>query len=77
MQQQDLITKDPNIVDRAKAELRNRIDNASSNQLREDYINAAITDSGIEGQENVKTKQQESITKSQTTRQTYLEGLGG
>lgn len=73
----DLIQKDPNIVARAIQEIVTRQQQASSNELRESYINAAIRASGEEGQDAINTKQQESITKSQTTRQTYLDTLGG
>ena len=40
-------------------------------------INSAINGSGEDGQENLKTKVEESITNSKENRKKYLDSLGG
>ncbi len=70
-----LIQNNPNIIDKAKNELINRY--SQNSNVRNDAINSAISSSGEDGQENVKTKVQESITNSKEDRQKYLQSLGG
>ena len=72
----EMISKNPDIVDRAKSELAERQQHGA-NDYRANIINPAIQNSSTDGQENLTTKMQESATKSQETRQTYLEGLAG
>ena len=65
-----LIENDPNIVKTALNELRSRY----NRDIRENYINSTIS-SQQDGSENEKTKMQESITNSQTSREQYLQSL--
>ncbi len=71
-----LIQTNPNYVMDARTALKARYSGNSVN-LRNENINAQFNAAGEEGQENVKAQMQESITKAQTSRQTYLDGLGG
>ena len=68
----NLIENDKNIVDKALQELRNRY----NRDLRENFINDAIK-SQEDAAGNEQTKMQESITNSQTSREEYLQSLGG
>ena len=70
-----LIQNDPNIVATAKNELIARYNNNSS--TRNDVLNSAISNSGEDGEENVKTKVEETITNSKENRKQYLDSLGG
>lgn len=70
-----LIQDDPNIVTTAKNELISRYNNNSG--TRNDVLNNAINNSGADGEENVKTKTEESITATKENRKTYLDSLGG
>lgn len=70
-----LIQNDPNIVATAKNELIARYNENST--TRNDVLNSAISNSGEEGEENVKTKVDESITNSKENRKQYLDSLGG
>ena len=69
------IRNNPNIVQTAKDELVSRYSQNAS--VRNDYINPAISASGTEGEENVKTKVQESVTATKTERKEYLDSLSG
>lgn len=69
-----LILNNPNIVEKAKEELSNRYNGNASN--RNDVLNPSLSGSGEEGEENLKTKVEESITNSKENRQKYLESLG-
>ena len=69
-----LIQNNPNIVSAAKSELIARYNSNSS--TRNDSLNSAISNSGTEGEENLNTKVEESITNSKETRKEYLESLG-
>lgn len=71
-----LIESDPNIVQTAKNALISRY-NQNKETVRDNAINPAISNSGQEGEENVKTKVEESITNSKEKRKEYLESLGG
>ncbi len=70
----DAIRNNPNIVQKAKEGLISRYSQNAS--TRNDYINSAISASGAEGEENVKTKVQESVTSTKTERKEYLDSLG-
>ena len=70
-----LIESNPNIVETYKNALIQRY---NENQQRErNNINSAISSSGDEGESNLKTKVEESITNSKENRKSYLESLGG
>lgn len=71
-----LIQDNPNIVSSAMAELNARYSDANKS-LRNNDINSAVQNSGTEGQTNIKTKMDESITNSKSTRKEYLDSLGG
>lgn len=70
-----LINSNPNIVQTAKNELVARY-NSNADSVRNNSINQAISNSGTEGEDNLKTKVDESITDSKERRQEYLESLG-
>lgn len=67
-----LVESDSNIVDRALNALRARYNRT----MRESYINSTLN-AQEDAAENEKTKMQESITKSKSSREEYLESLGG
>lgn len=69
-----LIQNNPNIVQESKNILINRYSNNSD--TRNNALNSAIN-TGEEGEENLKTKVEESITNSKENRQKYLQSLGG
>ena len=71
-----LIESDPNIVQIAKNTLISRY-NQSKEIVRDNAINPLINSNGQDGEENLKTKVQESITNSKEKRKEYLESLGG
>ena len=70
-----LINSDPNIIQKAKNALVQRY-MANQESVRTP-INSAINGSGEDGQENLKTKVEESITNSKENRKKYLDSLGG
>mgnify|MGYP000637629427 CR=1 FL=1 len=70
-----LINSDPNIIQKAKNALVQRY-MANQESVRTP-INSAINGSGEDGQENLKTKVEESITNSKENRTKYLDSLGG
>lgn len=70
----ELIRNNPNIVEKSKVTLINRYNSNAS--TRNDALNPAIS-AGEEGEENLKTKVQESVTNSKENRQKYLQSLGG
>ncbi len=70
----DLVKNDPNVVAKAREELVKR-SNHNASGLRENYINGAIINAGEEAGDRVKEKMEESITKSQESRKSYLEGI--
>lgn len=72
----EMINSNPNIVASAMQELRARYSDANRN-LRNNSINPAVDSSGTEGQDNAKTKMQESITSTKDTRKQYLDGASG
>ncbi len=69
-----LIQNNPNIVQESKNILINRYN--SNADTRNNALNSAIN-TGEEGEENLKTKVEESITNSKENRQKYLQSLGG
>lgn len=72
-----LLESDPNILERAKNEIRQRYSNGNASSLRNDYINSTISSQGEQAQTNLETNMQDSITNSKNARQDYLESLGG
>ncbi len=66
----ELIQSDPNIVDRAKAELSSRY-----NAGQRDIINAAIENNLDTGDESVRAGVEQDITTTRENRQDYLDGL--
>ena len=71
-----LIESDPNIIQTAKNTLISRY-NQSKELVRDNTINPLINSNGQDGEENLKTKVQESITNTKEKRKEYLESLGG
>ena len=67
------VEANPNIVTEAKNALYSRY----NVQIRNDYINSVINSAGDQGQTNVETKVEESITNSKSTRKEYLDSLSG
>ena len=70
-----LIESNPNIVETYKNALIQRYNNTQ--QRVRDNINSSINSSGEDGEENLKTKVEESITNSKENRKSYLDSLGG
>lgn len=70
----NLINSNPNIVQTAKNELIARY-NANAATVRNGAINPAIN-GNPEGEENLKTKVEESVTNSREGRKQYLQSLG-
>lgn len=73
----ELISNNPNIVEEIKQEINARYNNNGSIGIRNDYINSVINATGEEGNSNLRTKMEESITNSQNSRREYLESLAG
>ena len=71
-----LISDNPNIVQIAKNTLISRY-NANQGTVRNNVINPSINSNGEEGEDNLKTKVEESITNSKENRKEYLQSLGG
>lgn len=71
-----LLKNDPNILDKAKNALAKRYTSDSSVELRKDYINATINKND-NADDDVTTKMQDSIKKSQDSRKQYLDSLSG
>ncbi len=72
-----LLQKDPNILEKAMNEIRNRYSQTSGAELRRDYIKDTIDAQTDQGQANLETKMEESITNSKNSRKDYLESLSG
>ncbi len=70
-----LIIDDPNIIQEAKNGLYKRYQE-NYGRVRNDVLNSSINNNGQEGEENLKTKIQESITTTKENRKQYLETLG-
>ena len=71
-----LIDTNPNIITEARNALVDRYNN-NALVVRNEVINPSINNSGEEGEENLKTKVEESIVNSKERRQEYLESLSG
>ncbi len=71
-----LINDNPNMVERAKNDLIRRY-NEHSAVVRSEVINPIINNNGTEGEDNLKTKVDESSANSRDTRKEYLQSLGG
>ena len=71
-----LIEGNPNIVNEAKNALYTRYNDSQATQ-RTDIINRELENVGEQGQTNIQTKVEESITNSKSTRQQYLNSLAG
>lgn len=71
----ELVHNNPNIVEEAREALWNRYNRFSN--IRNNSLNPALGNSGTEGEENLKTKIEESITNSKENRKRYLQSLGG
>lgn len=71
-----LIESDPNIVQTARNELVNRY-RTTAEVIRNGAIDSALNRSGEEGEENLKTQVQESVTNSKDNRKAYLDSLAG
>ena len=69
-----LMNKDPNILTKAKEALIARYNSIGSTEIRNEYINKALQNSGNSG-ESYATKMEESIQKTQENRKNYLETL--
>ena len=72
-----LLQSDPNVVEKAMSEIRTRYSNGNSAQLRNNYINSAISNQGDQAQSNLESSIQESITNSKNSRKQYLDSLSG
>ena len=72
-----LLQKDPNILEKAMAEIRTRYSNTNGAELRNNYINKAIDSQGDQAQSNLETKMEESIKDSKNSRKEYLDSLAG
>ena len=64
------------IVNEAKNALYTRYNDSQATQ-RTDIINRELENAGEQGQTNIQTKVEESITNSKSTRQQYLNSLAG
>ena len=72
-----LLQSDPNVVEKAMSEIKTRYSNGNSAQLRNNYINSAISNQGDQAQSNLESSIQESITNSKNSRKQYLDSLSG
>lgn len=72
-----LLNSDPNILEKAKTALIERYKNIGSSDIRNNYINSAVEAAGEEGETNLQTQMEESITNSQENRKKYLDSLSG
>ena len=70
-----LIQKDPNIVQKAKNDLVARY-NTVGTEMRNQHINSQLN-KAENADSNLKTKMEESITNSKSTRKEYLDSLAG
>ena len=70
-----LLVNDPNILKEAMAALNERYSKNNLSELRNNYINSAISGAGDQAQTNAEQGMTESITNSKESRKQYLEGL--
>ena len=71
----ELISNNPNIVPKAKDEINARYSQNDSARIRNEYINSEINAAGEQGESNLQTKVNESITNSKNSRKEYLDSL--
>lgn len=72
-----LLQSDPNILEKAMNEIASRYNSTNATDLRNNYINGAISNQGDQAQSNLETNMQESITNSKNSRKEYLDSLAG
>lgn len=72
-----LLESDPNILEKAMNELKSRYSSNNLAELRNNYINNAISNQGEEAKSNLEANMEESITNSKNSRKEYLQGLMG
>ena len=72
-----LLQRDPNILEKAMNEIKNRYSQTGGAELRRDYIKGTIDSQEDQGQSNLETNMGESITNSKNSRKEYLESLSG
>lgn len=72
-----LLQNDPNILERAMNAIAQRYEQINASDLRNNYINSAISNQGEQAQTNLETNMQESATNSKNTRKEYLDSLSG
>lgn len=72
-----LLKSNPNIIQKAMNEIATRYNNTNASELRNNYINSAITNQGDQAQSNLESNMQESITNSKNSRKEYLDSLAG
>ena len=72
----DLMDRDPNILKKAKEALIERYRKIDSDSIRNNYIDKTIQ-STEDADEQLEAKMEESIQKSQESRQKYLDSLSG
>ena len=58
-------------------EIANRYNNTNASELRNNYINSAISNQGEQAKTNLETNMQESTTNSKNARKEYLDSLAG
>ncbi len=72
-----LLKSNPNIMQKAMNEIAARYNNTNASDLRNNYINSAISSQGDQAQSNLEGNMQESITNSKNSRKEYLDSLSG
>ena len=72
-----LLQNNPNVLEVAMNGVRERYNNTDGTTLRNNYINSLLNAQGEQGQSNLETNMQESITNSKNSRKEYLESLAG
>ncbi len=72
-----LLQRDPNILQNAMNSIIARYNQVDSANIRNNYINSEIENQGDQANTNLQTNMEESITKSQESRQDYLDSLSG
>ncbi len=72
----DILQNDPNVLEKAMNEIRNRYNTTDMTKLRKN-INSIIENEGEKANSNLETNMQESVTKSKNSRKEYLDSLAG
>lgn len=70
-----LLKSDSNILKEAMAALNSRYSQGNLSELRNNYINSAISNAGDQAQTNAQQGMKESITNSKESRKEYLDSL--